>query len=183
MGLDLRDRYKEVIRSVVLVGLLAILSIFDIVTISSFSPGLAAAIFTVIIGTTATLFSILVLVGEIISRAESKEYLEDVRRTFAWPVKAGVIGFLLSIISDLYYLNLEFIGTNELLWFTFSEWNSLVISGILFFSILSFKNAFGFILLTVLGWKGKDSSDKDDCDEVVISKVVTEVEDANENED
>jgi len=183
MGLDLRDRYKEATYSVVLVGLLAVLSIFDILTISSFSPGLAAAIFTVIIGTTATLFSILVLVGEIISRAESKEYLEDVRRTFEWPVKAGVIGFLLSIISDLYYWNIDFIGTNEFLWFTFSEWNSLVISGILFFSILSFKNAFGFILLTVLGWKGKEDADDDELDEIVVSKVVIEARSSDEDEE
>lgn len=184
MGLDLRNRYKEIIYSVVLVGLLAVSSIFDILTISSFSPGLAAAIFTVIIGTTATLFSILVLVGKIISRAESKEYLEDVRRTFEWPVKAGVIGFLISIISDLYHWNTDFIGTNEFLWFSFSEWSSLVISGILFFSILSFKNAFRFILLAVLGWKGKEEdADDDGLGEIVVSKVVIEARSRDEDEE
>ena len=166
MGLDSRDRYKEAIISVVLVFILAILAAVDIISISSFSPGLAAAIFTVIIGTTATLFSILVLVGEIISKAKNKEYLQDIKRTFEWPVNSGVIGFLISVIGDLYYLNMDILNQWNLLWFTLSEWYSLVISGILFFSILSFKNAFEFILLSVLGWKGKNEN------ETVISKVV-----------
>lgn len=155
-------RETDLVISFLITVVSGILAYIEVITFSIISPPLIAGIFTVIIGAVGTLFSILILYGEVISRAreksdESRDYFTHLRRTFQVPVKIAVIGFIISVLSNAFDLNTQIIFAESPL-FTFSQWFSLIMTFLLIYAILSFWGAFSFVLRTVIALEAIDSN-------------------------
>lgn len=163
---------KDLVRAISITMLVGILSHIGLVSITPISPALAAGIFTVIVGTMGTLFSIISLYGEVIAAAKEKSetggneseedneesasedtienkknFLRHLKRTFSVPVKIAVSGFIIAVLSNIYKIN---ISTDVHVLFTINEWFSLIMTFLLMYAILSFWEAFSFVLRTVL---------------------------------
>jgi hypothetical protein len=147
-------KFRSIVVTVLLISLFAILGVLDVVQIGEFSPTLAAAIFTVIIGTVGTLFSILVVYSELIASAGDLGHLTDLKRTFGWPVGVSVIGFTIAILSNVFSLSQGIVTPNQFV-FTLSQWYSLLMTGLLLYAILSFGDAFSFTLRTIIEMETK----------------------------
>ncbi|MWV64483.1 hypothetical protein GRS48_06545 [Halorubrum sp. JWXQ-INN 858] len=163
---------KDLVLAASITILVGALSHLDLLTITPISPALAAGIFTVIVGTMGTLFSIISLYGEVIAAAKEKSetggaesqgdnegsasedatenkknFLRHLKRTFSVPVKIAVSGFIIAVLSNIYKVN---IPTDVSVLFTINEWFSLMMTFLLMYAILSFWEAFSFVLRTVL---------------------------------
>jgi len=143
-------------------AIVSILSIFFPIEIKPISPSLAAGIFTVIIGTTGTLFSILALYGEVITIASEKSdrdknYINKIRRTFSIPVKTSVLGFLIAVFANTYQINAVIVPEKYSL-MTNSEAFSTIMLFLLLYSMMSFWGAFSFIIRTIIAREAKSGN-------------------------
>lgn len=135
--------------------ILASLASIDWIELTPISPPLMAAIFTVIVGTVGTLFSILLLYSEIISAADNLDYLESLKTIFTYPIFVSCVGFILSILTstartqtDIPALPYSPLSNGDLviIFFLF----------ILLYAILSFLSAFLFVFNTVIEMEKAD---------------------------
>lgn len=125
-----------------------ILTALDMVSVSNFSPTLAAGIFTVIIASIGTLFSVLVVYDELIAAADKLDYLNDLKKTFKNPVLTAVVGFTIAVLGAGLSL-----PTKSLSWPDFflsgQETSALAMMWLLLYSIFSFYAAFDFMIETI----------------------------------
>lgn len=153
--LALISKYRAVVFSAGITLLSSSLKFLSVIEIGGFSPRLIAAIFTVIIGSTATLFSILIIYGELIAAADKKEYLQDLERTFRWPVGTAVFGFIIAILSSTFSLTMEYTPSSAY-GFTIDEIMSLIMLFILIYAILAFRESFLFVLKSAIKMESKE---------------------------
>lgn len=135
----------DLVVSVAIVLPLSLLSKFtDWVSIVYISPRLSAAIFTVIVGSTGTLFSILIVYSRIIRIASDKKYLRKLKRTFRWPFHTAILGFVIAVLASIFRIQDPTLAEWRLV-FTLEEWFSILMSLLLIYSILAFREAFFFV--------------------------------------
>ena len=134
--------------SVVLVIFGAILAAMGFVEIDSFPKNIAGAIFTVIIGATMTLLTILEVYGSFVKSAEEKGKLNAIKKTFKYPVLIAVIGFIVAILSSTFVITSKtFLSRFPI--FPPKEWLSLLMSGLLLYAVIAFAHTFSFIFRVV----------------------------------
>lgn len=153
-------RHWDFFVTFVLITVFAILSATDVLTITQFSPGLAAGIFTVVIGSSISLLIIFSSFDDVIENADNAGLISIIRRVFYWPILSSIIGFIIAIIISVFTVQNQRILEFELI-FTLSEYISLLLAALLIYSILSFKEVFRLVFYVTIGSNketGKDSS-------------------------
>lgn len=147
--------------SILVSALILILFEAGVINIISFSPSLAAAIFTVIVTTTATLFSILIVHSTVIKRAHEKELLSKLSDTFKIPILVAVLGFSIAIVSSTIRFrkwipeSVYDIRSEQIL--------SVAFIFLMLYAILSLYAAFDFVLkTTILSTIGEESDERQD---------------------
>lgn len=139
---------RDLFVSIIIISFLLFLDFINIIKVESFSPSLAAAIFTVIITTIGTLFSILSLYNRVLQRAYKQDYYDRLKRTFMIPVSTGVWGFIISTLGTVVSVEpmvRKYIAISTLVYLF-----TVTMLFLLFYSILSFYAAFKFVLSVVL---------------------------------
>jgi hypothetical protein len=154
--LALISKYRAIAISIVITATSILLSSAGIIHVDGFSPELTAAIFTVIVGSTATLFSILVVYGELIAAADEKEYLQDLERTFRWPVGTAVYGFVIAVVFSTISIDSQHLP-EKILSFTPNDILNYLMLFILLYSILSFRQSFIFVLKCSIKMEAKNN--------------------------
>jgi uncharacterized protein YacL len=154
------ERHWDLVLTLVLVGALVILSNFDYLVIKSFSPRLAAAIFTVVIGASVSLLAIFASYQDMISNADDANLLGTLRKVFYWPIVLSIIGFILAILTSVFSLS-EAARTSIPISTPLSSILSLVLAGLLIYAILSFREVFRAVYyISIYGNKDDDPPDE-----------------------
>ena len=151
----------DLVVSVAIVSSVAILSrLSDSVSMVYISPAVSAAIFTVVVGSTGTLFSILIVYSRIIRLAGDGEYLKKLKRTFRWPFHAAILGFVIAILTSMFRIEDPALANWRVI-FTLEGWFSILMGLLLIYSILAFRGAFYFVTETTIEM-AKDENEEPD---------------------
>jgi hypothetical protein len=135
----------DLVVSIVVVLPLSLLSRFtDYISMVYISPRLSAAIFTVVVGSTGTLFSILIVYSRIIRMASDSNYLKKMKRTFKWPFHTAILGFVIAILASMFRIQDPALTEWRFI-FTLEGWLSTLMALLLVYSILAFRGAFFFV--------------------------------------
>lgn len=140
----------DLIISVAIVFFFATISkLTNYISIQFISPKLAAAIFTVVVGSTGTLFSILIVYSRIIRSASEKNYLTKLKRTFTWPFHTAILGFIIAVLASIFRIQDPALANSSFI-FSVRGWFSVLMGVLLIYSILSFREAFFFVTETTV---------------------------------
>lgn len=135
----------DLVVSLTVVLPLSLLSRFtDYISMVYISPRLSAAIFTVVVGSTGTLFSVLIVYSRIIRMASDNEYLKKMKRTFRWPFHTAILGFVIAILASMFRIQNPALTEWRFI-FTLEGWFSVIMGLLLIYSILAFRGAFFFV--------------------------------------
>lgn len=140
----LHDNLDFVVSIIVVLPPVLLSRYTDYISLVYISPRLSAAIFTVVVGSTGTLFSILIVYSRIIRMASDDKYLRKLKRTFRWPFHTAILGFMIAILASMFRIQDPTLAQWRLI-FTLKGWFSILMGLLLIYSILAFRGAFFFV--------------------------------------
>lgn len=134
------ERHIDFLLTAIIILTLAGLASLDLINLTSFSPALAAAIFTVVIGASVSLLTVLSSYDDVVSNAKDGDMMGLLRRVFYWPIIVSVAGFVLAIIASIVTIPDKL--DNSVYIFSIGEYLTLTFAALLIYSILSFREVF-----------------------------------------
>jgi hypothetical protein len=137
-------RYISAITAALITSLFAALHYHNMVKFVEISPAILSAVFTVILGTIATSFSILMITSEIISAASDLDMKSEIRKIFFYPLRAASLGLVLSITALTFNFPIlqefNFLNLDKLQIFRY------ILFFLLIYGILATYNAISFVI-------------------------------------
>lgn len=144
------ERHWDLVLTVVLIGVLGMLSAHGVLKINNFSPALAAGIFTVVIGASISLLAIFASFEEAISNAHDAELLGLLRKVFYWPIALSILGFVIAISASVFSIQNQQLADFQLV-FSLEEYASLILAALLIYAVLSFREVFRTVYYVTVG--------------------------------